>query len=278
MQIRDEIIRSRVNPTIKWAASLLDKKGRDNAKSFVLDGEKLCYEAIQSELPITHIFICESKFDIVLPRIIAYFNDKNSNSVSVIKVDDGIIGKISSEKAPQGVITVVKYLDFFRNMDIIYKEEFFLRDDERAIALCSVRDPGNLGSVVRSAVAFGVDHIVLSADCADLYNPKTLRSAMGSLFRVKVTVVDSLGDFISSANARGRRVFAAELTKSALSLDEANITPADIVIIGNEGHGIPADISTLCNNSVYIPISKKTESLNASVAAAIFMWEQSKDK
>ena len=143
--------------------------------------------------------------------------------------------------------------------------------------MCSIRDPSNLGSVIRSSVAFGTEHIVLSGDCADIYNPKTVRSAMASLYRVKVTVVNDVPSFISAAQANGRRIFAAELSDNAKCLNDIGLNSADIVMIGNEGHGIPADISALCDESVYIPISGKTESLNASVAAAIFMWEQSKN-
>ena len=174
------------------------------------------------------------------------------------------------------MLSVIKYLDFFSNMDIIYKEEFFLDANERAIILCSVRDPANLGAVIRSAVAFGTDTIILSLDCADVYNPKTVRAAMGSLFRVKIVVVKSLADLISAIQFNNRRVFAAELTDCAVSLSSLNLKPTDCFMIGNEGHGIPSDVSALCNGSVYIPISKKTESLNASVAASILMWEQSK--
>ena len=139
-----------------------------------------------------------------------------------------------------------------------------------------MRDPGNLGSVIRSAVAFGVDHLVLSEDSADVYNPKTVRSAMGSLFKVRISYVKDFGSFINVARECGRRVFSAELSEGARSLAETPLLPSDILVIGNEGHGIPEDISALCDASVYIPISDKTESLNASVAAAIFMWEQEK--
>ena len=142
--------------------------------------------------------------------------------------------------------------------------------------MCSLRDPGNLGAVIRSAVAFGVDHVILTSDSIDVYNPKTVRSAMGSLFRVKITIVRDFSSFISSAIECGRRVYAAELTDDAVALDEIEASVSDIFIIGNEGHGIPREISSLSSGSVYIPISKKTESLNASVAAAVFMWEQKK--
>jgi TrmH family RNA methyltransferase len=99
---------------------------------------------------------------------------------------------------------------------------------------------------------------------------------MGSLFRVKITTVKDVPSFINAAKANSRRVFAAELTDNATSLSDIGLKASDVVMIGNEGHGILPEISALCSGSVYIPISKKTESLNASVAAAIFMWEQSK--
>ena len=161
-------------------------------------------------------------------------------------------------------------------MDIIYKEDFFLEDSERAIVLSSLRDPGNLGSVIRSAVAFGARHIILSSDSADIYNPKTIRAAMGSLFKVKVSYVKNLVDFVRVARENGRRVFSAELSSSAVSLSDVLLLATDLFIIGNEGHGIDKSVSEASTGSVYIPISALTESLNAAVAAGIFIWEQSK--
>ena len=276
MKIREEVISSRNNPLVKWAASLADKKGRGAARQFIAEGEKLVYEALEASLPVTHIFVREDKYNSAIERINAIADVHNLDDIEICVLSNSAFEKISTEKAPQGVCCAIKYLDFFCNMDIIYKEEFFIRPDERALFLCSVRDPGNLGSVVRSAVAFGVDHIILSSDSADIYNPKTIRSAMGSLYRTRITTVSDIPAFIEAARAASRRVLAAELTDRALSLTDAALCPTDIVMIGNEGHGIPDDISALCDGSVYIPISHKTESLNASVAAAIFMWEQSK--
>ncbi len=276
MKIRQEILSSRNNPLVKWAASLSDKKARSTEKCFMAEGGKLSFEAIKNSLPVTHIFISESARERYLPKILSAFSEYGDIDCEIIFLSESAFEKISTEKAPEGVITIIKYLDFFNILDIIYKEDFFLSPEERTIALCSVRDPGNLGSVIRSAVAFGVDHIVLSADSADIYNPKTVRSAMGALFGVKVTVVNSLSDFILTSRDCGRRVFAAELSDRACSLSELDICKSDIFMIGNEGHGIPSEISELCTGSIYIPISGKTESLNASVAAAIFMWEQNK--
>lgn len=276
MQIHNDIIKSRQNPTVKWAASLLEKKYREQYRTFIAEGEKLTVEAAEASLDVTHIFVMQSKADKLLPRLTSAFSDKKYDECKLILLEDDVFSKISTEKAPQGVISAIKYLDFFRELDIINKEDFFLAPRERAIALSSVRDPGNLGSVIRSAVAFGVDHIILTSDSADLYNPKTVRSAMGSLFRVKTTRVNEFNSFIAAAQQSGRRIYAAELTDSAISLDEADMSYEDIFVIGNEGHGIAADISKACDASVYIPISKKTESLNAAVAAAVFMWEQGK--
>ena len=276
MKIRNEIITARANPTVKWAVSLLEKKGRRESESFIAEGEKLTLEALKGGLGVTHVFIDASKRDKILPRVLESADLEKHDSTQIIFLATDVFSKISTEKAPQGVISAIKYLDFFSIMDIIYKEEFFLDAHERALALCSVRDPGNLGSVIRSAVAFGVDHLVLSEDSADVYNPKTVRSAMGSLFKVRISYVKDFGSFINVARECGRRVFSAELSEGARSLAETPLLPSDILVIGNEGHGIPEDISALCDASVYIPISDKTESLNASVAAAIFMWEQEK--
>ena len=273
---KHEFLSSKNNDTVKWAATLADKKGRDKSSSFIAEGIKLTLEAISASLPITHIFVSESKADAVMSKIEEKLAEKNDLNVRLITLADSAFEKISTEKAPEGVISVIKHLDFFSNIDIIYKKDFFIARDERVIVLCSVRDPGNLGSVIRSAVAFGVDRIILSSDCADVYNPKTVRSAMGSLFRVKISKVSRLEGFIEAFRDSGRRIFAAELTENAKSLTDISLTRSDAVIIGNEGHGIPPEISALCDESVYIPISGKTESLNASVAAAIFMWEQDK--
>ena len=274
MEIFRDIISSRNNSTVKWAASLCDKKGRADSQCFIAEGDKLSIDALRMGLPVTHIFVMQSKAERILSLLKVYDEDSRHQNCKVYLLSDGAFEKISTEKAPQGIISVIKYLDFFRNMDIIYKEEFFISKGEKALALFSLRDPGNLGAVIRSAVAFGVEHIILSADSADVYNPKTVRASMGTLFGVKISIVADFASFVSAAIENGRRVFAAELAEGAKSIREVGLSEDDIFIIGNEGHGISKDISSACTGSVYIPISKNAESLNASVAAAVLMWEQ----
>ena len=142
--------------------------------------------------------------------------------------------------------------------------------------LCAMQDPGNLGAVIRSAVAFGVECILLSEECADLYNSKTIRAAMGSLFHIRAYVLSDFPGTVKALQTAGRRVLAAELREGAVSLSDVQLSARDCVLIGNEGHGIPASLSKECDTSVFLPISSGAESLNAAVAAGIFMWEQSK--
>ena len=276
MKIENEILTSRQNPKVRYAASLTEKKGRAEARAFLAEGEKLTLDALAAGMPVTHIYAMASRKERLTEKIFPATEKEIFRDTRWIWLSDEAFSKISTEKAPQGVVSVIKYLDFFRETDIMYKEDFFLAPKERAIALAGVRDPSNLGAVIRSAAAFGIDTIVLSADCADVYSPKTVRAAMGSLFRVKVVTVGDFSSFVRAARATGRRVLSAELSASALPLDEAGLTGEDIVVIGNEGHGVSEEISALCDAGLYIPITEKAESLNASVAASVILWEQRK--
>ncbi len=276
MNILSEVITSRKNPKVKWAASLSEKKHRNEYGYFIAEGEKLALEAIDAGVDIKCIFISEGKRDAMLELIKRSAYDGKIGETEIITVSEEVFEKISTEKSPQGIICVIKYLDILKYTDIIYKEEFFSSEEERALILCSLRDPGNLGTVIRSATAFGVDHIILSRDSADVYNPRTVRAAMGGLFKTRITIVSDIAEAVACARQLGRRVYAAELTDRAVSILDMDISKNDILIIGNEGHGIPLEISEKCNGSVFIPISKTAESLNAAIAAAVFMWEQSK--
>ena len=271
-----ETITSRNNELVKWASSLSDKKGRDISRSFIVEGKKLSFEALDARLSVTHVFVLEGRKDEYMPTLKEKLGTPCYENVEIVLLSESAFSKISTEKSPQGIISVIKYLDFFSDLDIIYNEAFYFNEKERAIILSSVRDPGNLGAVIRSSVAFGVERIILSSDTADVYNPKTVRAAMGSLFKVKIDRVSSLRDFIPALRKSGRRVFAAELSEGAVSLSDLDLRPDDVFMIGNEGHGIDPELSSISDGSVYIPISGKTESLNAAVAAAVFMWEQSK--
>ena len=261
-------ITSRQNDTVVWAASLKEKKYREKHSCFLAEGIKLVKEALAARLPVTHLFVCEGKqtiLDEIEPLL-------RMNAPAVFLLSSACFEKISTEKAPQGVIAVIKYLDFFKKTAKINKEDV----SARALLLSSVRDPGNLGAIIRSAAAFGTETVILSADSADIYHTKVLRSSMGTLFRLRILMVEDVVASIEELRAAGRRFFAAELRDCAVPLSCLELAAGDIFVIGNEGHGIDSQISSACDGSVYIPIQDGVESLNASVAASVLLWEQSK--
>ncbi len=274
MKIADYVITSRKNPIVAATAALAEKKHRDESKLFLVEGEKLVLEAADRTLSVEYILVAEGKKNAVIPKLKERYGAQRYCDMPIYLLSDDCFSKISSEKAPQGVIAVIKHLDFFRRTTIIYDEDILFLRDRRILLLYAMQDPGNLGAVIRSAVAFGVECIVLSENCADLYNTKTIRAAMGSLFHIRAYVVSDFLHAIKTLQRMGRRVLAAELRDGAVSLADIALSSNDCVLIGNEGHGIPTSISEMCDSSVYLPISSGAESLNAAVAAGIFMWEQ----
>ncbi len=273
MNILKEVITSRQNQTLIWASSLSEKKYRDEFLCFSADGFKLFREAVLASSEITHVFIMESKKEQYLPSVIELLSNDFYKNTLVMIVKDVCFDKLTKEKAPQGIVTIVKYLDKIKNNIKIYKVDDYNYNNEKIIILSSLRDPSNIGAILRSASAFGVTTVIASIDCADVYQHKTVRAAMGALFRTQILFCENLPEMICSLRASGRRVVAAELREGAVSLNESGFCGRDIVVIGNEGHGIGDDVSAACDMSVYLPISSTTESLNAAVAASIFLWE-----
>ena len=276
MKIVDPIITSRQNRLVIDTAALSEKKHREATRTFLIEGEKLVCEAAARGLSVLRLFVSESKKGSVMPKLASAFSAEAYRDTELYVLSDDCFSKISSEKAPQGVIAVLKYLDFFKRTAIIYDEDVLSLQNKKAVMLYDIQDPGNLGAVIRSAVAFGVDCLFLSSQCADLYGSKTIRAAMGSLFSVSAYVVQDVPQAISALRSAGRRVLAAELRDGAIPVSRAALSSSDCILIGNEGHGIPTEISALCDHSIYLPISRGAESLNAAVAASVLLWEQSK--
>lgn len=258
------LISSRSNPAVVAAAALKDKKYRERERTFLIEGVKLFSEAVRSGVTLEKIFVTEKHLS---------YAKNLAPDADIIEVTDSVIEKISSEKSPEGIICVAKYIDKIHNINKIYNMEEFSGSNRRVLILSSLRDPGNLGTVIRSASAFGVEEIIMSSDCADIYNSKTVRGSMGTLFRQRLTVVPDLSSTVKTMKDGGYKVCAAVLDHKAERLDKMKIDKKTAFIIGNEGHGIAPDVIEAAGNTVYIPMAEGVESLNASAAAAVFMWQ-----
>ena len=187
---------------------------------------------------------------------------------------DTLFDRISEENAPEGVICISKTLDKIHKIVTIDKSapDQNVIPAGKTLLLESVRDPGNLGTIIRSASAFGVKNLVLSSDCADLYNPRTIRAAMGTLFSQNVYLAEDLVGVIAALRTRGR-VFAAALCEDAARLGEVSLGENDAALVGNEGHGLSPEALAACSDTLYIPMQGGVESLNAGVAASVILWE-----
>ena len=278
-----EIITSRQNRRVVELVKLDDRRAREKTRTFRFDGVKLLCEALRRGVELESVFLRVGTADRVAARMEELYGCSLSEvGCPVFGVEDSLFEKISQENAPEGVITVAKYIDKSHNFIIIYKEdENDARKDAPVLLLESVRDPLNVGAIIRSAAALGVGRLIMSADCADLYHPKTLRAAMGPLFSMPITRVEDLAGTVTALRQSGRRVYAAALDDTAIRLGSREFDaereghPVGAVI-GNEGHGLSDSVIAACDRSVYIPMEADTESLNAGVAAALIMWELSK--
>ena len=275
MKIHGESITSRQNRTVIEVGKLTDRKAREAAKRFRFDGIKLLVEAVKNDVIPEMILLRESDADAVAERIFEGCGRSDFLSQArVLILADSVFEKISEEKSPEGVISVAKYIDKLQKIVTIYSSENFLpATDERIVLLESVRDPINVGAIIRSAAALGVDRLILSGDCADVYHPRAVRASMGALFNQRIDRVESLPDVIELFQKQGRRVYAAALDPKACRLGDFEIAKTDCVVIGNEGHGLSKEVLDACERRVFIPMSERAESFNAAVAASILMWE-----
>lgn len=262
-----EYIQSRSNQIVIQFSKLADKKYRYEQDLFLCEGDKLVEEALKFA-KIDTIFISESIYNKKDAKRISLYESAINSGAKPYILSDSAFEKISSENAPQGIIGAVKLssLSSFSVEDI--------SSEDKVIFLDSIRDPGNIGTILRSAVAFGFNKIILHDSC-EITNPKVVRAAMGAIFKIASTNVDDMIFTISLLKNKGRKVIASALSNDSKELNN-NIASSDIVVIGNEGHGLSQDTINACSMTLKIPMMNNTESLNASIAASIIMWEQSK--
>lgn len=260
-----DIITSRRNQLALLLSSLGDRSKRDRAGMFAFDGRKLFLEAAAAGIPLKHVVCTQSYYEKFSSEL---------DGFSPVIFSDGVFEKLSPENSPEGIICAAGYLDNLHKKATIYNNALFGND---GLFLASdIQDPGNLGTIARTAAAFGINELILDGGCADIYNRKTLRASMGAIFRLKITVCADLPESVKALTASGRRVFAAALNRDAAGLDSLEALPSDCFMVGNEGHGLSEDLIAASTGTVFIPMEPASESLNASQAASILLWERYK--
>ncbi|AKL98718.1 TrmH family RNA methyltransferase [Endomicrobium proavitum] len=246
-------IESQHNNLFKELFALRDKKNRDASGLFLVEGQKQVLE-IPKDRNIKYIIVSES------------YNG-NVPEGKVVTVSDRLFSKLAFTKTPQGIAAAVEKKEFDA-AKIIKQNGFF-------VILENISDPGNLGTIIRSAHAFGAKAVFISKESADVYSDKTIRSSMGSIFHIPVIDNANLNDIIKLLKQE-KVLIAATSPKAKKSLDGAIFTKKFAFIVGNESNGISAQIQKTADVLIKIEMPGKAESLNAAAAAAIIMYEASK--
>ena len=261
------LITSAANQQMKNLSALMKKsKERKKQKLFVVEGPKMCFEAPKDW--VWHIYVADSFWKNEQTKIqLMQYLEKNGLVFEDVcdTVADSVFHSVSDTQTPQGIMAVL-HLPKYELSDLMNGEKTHL------LILESIQDPGNLGTMVRTGEGAGISGILMNQTTVDLFNPKTVRSTMGSLYRVPFLVVDDLEETIRNLQSDGVRVFAAHL-KGTKSYDTADYRMPTAFMIGNEGNGLSDEIANLADSYIRIPMEGQVESLNAAISATLLMYE-----
>ena len=255
-------ITSRENQLIKEAA-LLKASARRRAEQslFIAEGLRLCADAVRSGIIVRRLFFTPG-FSQSHPDELGYILDASESAYETMP---HALEKLADTQSPQGVVCVCEMPrepeDFGR----------VLTPGNAVLALEDVRDPGNLGSAARTAEALGFSALVLSAGGCSPYNPKALRASMGAFFRIPVKTAANMPDFIRSCGQIN--TFASVVDADALPVTRADFSKGGVLLIGSEGQGLTKETVGACSHRITIPMAGRAQSLSASAAAAIMMWQ-----
>ena len=255
------MVTSRNNPKIKDIVKLRkSSKSRASTGLYIVEGARLVFEAPRKQ--IKEIYVSDS------------FEQKHINQIKSLGksyqvVSSDVFSYMSDTKTPQGILGVISKRDY--NL-----EEILGKEEPLILMLEAIQDPGNLGTIFRTAEAAGVTGIILNGECADIYNPKTIRSTMGSIYRIPFVVVEQLRDVVGEVKNASIKIYGTHLEGDFY--DEMNYKNATTFIIGNEGSGLKEDTIKLADELVQVPMKGQVESLNVSVATAILVFEAAKQR
>lgn len=256
------MITSVSNPQMKRIKELLNKsRQRKKEKCFVAEGIRMVAETPADRLE--KIYVSESFFR-QPPDL------RGLDLSQAMIVDDQVFKQISDTQSPQGIMAIVHQKE--NSLEAILQHP-----DALLLFLENIQDPGNLGTMMRTAEGAGVTGIIMSRETVDIYNPKTIRATMGSLYRMPFVYVDDFCETIRMAKEKGIRLYAAHL-KGQNAYDGENYRQPSGFLIGNEGNGLSKEAADSATDYIRIPMGGKLESLNAAVAAAILMYEANRQR
>ncbi len=258
-----EEITSRNNPAVKSAAALKELKERKSTGLFLLEGARLCKDAALNGVGIIRFFVTEKAME-KYPYEGELLRKTAENS---FLIPESVAEKLSDTKSSQGFFAVCRQPEISR--EINYGGMYVFTDN--------VQNPDNMGAIVRTAEAMGTDGIIINSGC-DIYSPKALRASMGALLRFPVIRTDSPCEILSECKNNNMKIFASVVDPSVEAVTSAQKTGGCVLIIGNEGNGIGDEVLSLSTNRITIPMKGKAESLNASAAATVLIWEFMKDR
>lgn len=256
-------ITSKNNSIIKEIRSLSKKKYRWKNKLYIIEGIKLLDEALDNKVNLKHILFSQTLLDTNNGR--ALFK-RLENHDKLIEVEDNIFTSLSDTENPQGILGLVEF-EANDYKDLLNKEDIHL------FYLDSVMDPGNLGTIIRSADAFNIDGIIMGEGSVDPYNPKVVRATMGSLFRVPLYF--DRGNILKDLKSNQYKIYTTYL-KGGIANHRLDYKGNYIIVIGNESTGVREEIVNISDALIKIPIPGRAESLNAGVASSILMYEAAK--
>lgn len=259
-----QVISSKDNELIKHIKKLKDKKYRDENNEYIIEGVKLIEEAVQEKSKIKKVIICDDTtrtYEIptnIMLEIAKY---------ECVYVTDKIFSSITQVTNPQGVMAIIEKNTEKHEID--YSEDII-------VALDNVQDPGNLGTILRTVDSIGLKQIIVTKDTVDAFNSKVVRSTMGAIFRIKIIETADLAQTIKEMRKHHFKLMVTSLqTDNSIYDIEFN---KKIIVIGNESNGVSEEIQDMADEKAKIPMLGKTESLNASVAAGIVMYEYVRQK
>jgi len=261
-------IHSSDNTTYKHVKQLLKKKFRDEYEQYIIEGVRIVLDAVENKKPIEWIFFCDDLYNTSggeqLLQLLIEHNYK------IYRISDKMYAEISDTKNPQGIMAILP----FEKHDL---ESIMLKENALLIFLDRIQDPGNLGTILRTADAAGVDAVLMAKGCVDLYNLKTIRATMGSIFHLPIVNLKSTEEVMNVLKERGFQIISTSLNAQKYYYDVDFLNRMTIVI-GNEANGILPEIIQESDHVVKIPMVGNAESLNAAVAASIIMYEAVRQK